>query len=534
MHKYVLFDLDNTLYNYDHCHETALRNTFKNYINTIPIHTLKLKYKGIKTNTKNNLLKTGSSHSRLIYFKQLVEECNLDISPLKLNTCYWTKFYENIKPFKGTIEFLKLLKKHSIKIGIITNFTLEHQLKKIKYLGLDKYIDHIVTSEETLLEKPHPLPFYTMLNKFNCLPKDAVMIGDSYENDILPAKKIGIDTIHLNKEVKDFGFTTMESLLDFYSIMIERIEKMSEISRRIGERFDLVQAGGGNVSFKFRDLMFIKSSGTNISEINLFNGYTIIDLNQLRNNQSNSLIDCCVIKKNKPSIETYMHSFLKTYTVHIHPIETNFYLVQKDTGNLFDNELVIDYITPGKSLADEIEKKYKDENVIFLKNHGIIVTSGNIDEIIPLINKIMNKYNHSSHIVKTCEVSNKISSLMESIYNKPFITSKIKGYVEGRSSSISLFPDKVVYCGHYYFKEEITKENIRNFVERTKEIPKIFIHESSIYICSNSLKKCKEIEEVFISHELILNQQSELQELDLEEIHYLLNWEDEKFRMNVT
>ena len=39
------------------------------------------------------------------------------------------------------------------------------------------------------------------------------------------------------------------------------------ISRYCGERFDLVQAGGGNTSVKINDIMFIKASGFNLADI---------------------------------------------------------------------------------------------------------------------------------------------------------------------------------------------------------------------------------------------------------------------------
>jgi hypothetical protein len=207
-----------------------------------------------------------------------------------------------------------------------------------------------------------------------------------------------------------------------------------EISRYCGERFDLVQAGGGNVSVKIGDNMIIKSSGIHMANITAKNGYSIVNNKELKANMEKLKGDCpsshissnaiphsygCVrtssshISSNghiiapnylskyittagiRPSIETYMHSFLKTYTVHLHPIQVNRILVTTDARQiitqLFPESCIMDYYTPGFDIAMALTKQYRDESVIFLINHGIIITTDNYSEIRPLLENVLMK-----------------------------------------------------------------------------------------------------------------------------------------------
>ena len=124
------------------------------------------------------------------------------------------------------------------------------------------------------------------------------------------------------------------------------IEEFVEISKYFGQRFDLTQAAGGNSSIKIGKKMYIKSSGYSLSEVSLDNGYTILDNLQLvkfLNNIKNSEINQRVEKKSikilresvlhgpSPSIESYSHTLLKKYTIHIHPIASNIVSVDKES-----------------------------------------------------------------------------------------------------------------------------------------------------------------------------------------------------------
>ena len=117
----------------------------------------------------------------------------------------------------------------------------------------------------------------------------------------------------------------------------------------------------------------------------------------------------------------------------------------------------------------------------------------------------------------------------ENIYLDTFINSE----PDFNNVFRSFFPDKVVYCGISYCN--IDKENIDKqsnlYIKTFKEIPKIFIlnlDKCYLYISSSSINKCREIEQVLVSHFICYKDNNIF--LDEKEINYLNNWDAEKYR----
>lgn len=101
------------------------------------------------------------------------------------------------KPYPQAEHVLKeLSKKYSV--GIIANQSAgtEDRLKKF---GLSQYISICISSAETGYEKPVSRIFALALNKAKCRAQNAVMIGDRLDNDIFPAKKLGMRTVHIKQ-----------------------------------------------------------------------------------------------------------------------------------------------------------------------------------------------------------------------------------------------------------------------------------------------------------------------------------------------
>lgn len=198
--KAILFDLDNTLYNYDKPNEKALKAVFKVISKKINISFSKFEtlYKISKAEINKELAGSASSHNRVLYFQRLVEKTHNTIDPstvLKLYSAYWDTLLANMKLGTGVIKTLKELKESGIKIGIVTGLTAHIQFRKVHKFGIGKYVDILVTSEEAGIEKPNSTIFLLALNKLNISPSEAIMVGDNIINDIGGANSVGIDTI---------------------------------------------------------------------------------------------------------------------------------------------------------------------------------------------------------------------------------------------------------------------------------------------------------------------------------------------------
>ena len=118
---------------------------------------------------------------------------NLIINKLS-EYCYGTVLH-NIKTSQKIIESLE----QSYLLGLVSNYygNVEAVLKE---LSLKKYFASIVDSTVIGIRKPDAQIFGIALNELGINPTEAIVIGDSYSNDIAPAKLLGCDTIWINNK----------------------------------------------------------------------------------------------------------------------------------------------------------------------------------------------------------------------------------------------------------------------------------------------------------------------------------------------
>lgn len=198
--KAVLFDLDNTLYDYEAPHKKALRAVYETLKNEIDISFVKFSklYTISKAEIHRELTGSASSHNRVLYFQRLIEKTHSTVDPsmiLKLYSAYWDTLLKNMKLGKGVLATLRELKKRGLKIGIVSDLTTHIQLRKIHKLGITKYVDVLVTSEEAGSEKPHAIMFLLALNKLDVSWHDSIFVGDNSVNDIEVANAVRMDSV---------------------------------------------------------------------------------------------------------------------------------------------------------------------------------------------------------------------------------------------------------------------------------------------------------------------------------------------------
>ncbi len=86
-------------------------------------------------------------------------------------------------------------------LGIIAN-QLPGTSERLRSFGIDRYFDVVVASAEEGIAKPDPQIFRLALSRAQCKPGQAVMIGDRLDNDIAPAKRLGMTTVRI---MRGFG-----------------------------------------------------------------------------------------------------------------------------------------------------------------------------------------------------------------------------------------------------------------------------------------------------------------------------------------
>lgn len=101
------------------------------------------------------------------------------------------------KLIHGAIELLDYLKPR-YRMHILSNGFREVQYKKIENSGLKSYFDKIILSEDAEINKPHPDIFTYALKNTNSRRDQTVMIGDSWDADMVGAYNSRIAQIWFN------------------------------------------------------------------------------------------------------------------------------------------------------------------------------------------------------------------------------------------------------------------------------------------------------------------------------------------------
>ena len=227
MYKGVIFDIDGTLYDYQINDKLAMKHfcEFVEKVLGIDEKTFRETYSQARQLVRSRLHDTAAQHSRVLLIQTALEL--LGKNPftylLEMYDVYWNYFLENMRPYDGAEDFLRKLKNSGVKISTCTDMTAHIQYRKLSRLGLARYIDFMVTSEETGFEKPAPIMFKTALKKMHIKPDEAAYFGDSLDRDVQGAANIGI---------KPFWFVADREVIggeDFTKIFTYRDENLTKI-----------------------------------------------------------------------------------------------------------------------------------------------------------------------------------------------------------------------------------------------------------------------------------------------------------------
>lgn len=226
--KAVVFDTDNTLYPYDAAHNAAMEAVRSKAMSLLNLTRREFDeaFDKARSDVKEKLQGTASSHSRLLYFQRTIEYLGLGtkiLLTLDLEQAYWRTFLVNTRLFPGVKDFIYQLKSDGVITANVTDLTAQIQFRKMVYLGMDEYFDYVVTSEEAGRDKPHRAPFDITLSKIGVAPSEVWMIGDNPINDIKGAMMAGMtpfqkihDSVAVSELIKDRKGHLFE---DFYELL---------------------------------------------------------------------------------------------------------------------------------------------------------------------------------------------------------------------------------------------------------------------------------------------------------------------------
>ena len=186
MKNIIIFDLDNTFYNYEKSHSAGLINAFTNQSIYEDENDFIEFYEQAKRRVQDRISLSPSKHSKLLYFKEMFYGEMAIEEIVELEFLYWKKFIERTQINQASIEILHKIKSLGSEYFLFTNQNTNIQLKKIYSWNLD-FFDQIVTSEELGVEKPSPIFFdyaKSFIDKSLNQSCNIFALGDDYFNDL--------------------------------------------------------------------------------------------------------------------------------------------------------------------------------------------------------------------------------------------------------------------------------------------------------------------------------------------------------------
>lgn len=103
---------------------------------------------------------------------------------------------EDETPYPDAAPILAELRRREFSLGVIANQTPGLR-QRLTDWGLLRFFDVIADSAELGIEKPNPEIFQWALTRADCPAQNAVMLGDRLDNDVAPAKRLGMHTVRL-------------------------------------------------------------------------------------------------------------------------------------------------------------------------------------------------------------------------------------------------------------------------------------------------------------------------------------------------
>ncbi len=201
-YTHLFFDLDNTLWDFNANSYDALYDTLKkmDLLDKIGEYD---RYFSIYYEVNDRLWalyrdnKMSKNVLRGLRFEESLELNNTPMPGMGdvLNDAYLNEMPKQLKLVPGAIKVLDYLHP-KYRMAIITNGFREVQADKLLQSGLMKYFDKLFISEEVGAQKPHKKIFEHAVKSMNAPKKKSLMIGDSWDADIVGAMQFGMDQVY--------------------------------------------------------------------------------------------------------------------------------------------------------------------------------------------------------------------------------------------------------------------------------------------------------------------------------------------------
>jgi putative hydrolase of the HAD superfamily len=194
----VVFDMDDTLINWQQAEHAAIGDVA--HVHLAPAGIVEEEARRVYADVMKDNLEGFKREKRWWY---VVERLGILLDRLGIShqvkadavaTTFRQQVALRIATLPGAKEALLAVRASGRKVGLLTNGPSHIQRPKLYSLGLEPHFDFIGVSGELGHWKPDPEAFRMVLSRLGVPPEAALMVGDSLDFDLEPARSIGMQT----------------------------------------------------------------------------------------------------------------------------------------------------------------------------------------------------------------------------------------------------------------------------------------------------------------------------------------------------
>lgn len=200
----VLFDIDDTLYDHTFASQAALRavTIAENSLADTAFQPLLTANMRILEVLHPEVLagRMTLDDARVERFRQLLAQFGGDASRAAAMAAAFQDAYElHERLVPGVEQLLPRLRMFGVRLGIVSNNSLERQTGKLRRLGISELFDDLVVSDEHGVAKPDPRLFEVALKRIGRAAADSVHVGDRWDLDVVGARDAGVLPVWFNR-----------------------------------------------------------------------------------------------------------------------------------------------------------------------------------------------------------------------------------------------------------------------------------------------------------------------------------------------
>lgn len=197
--KTVFFDIDGVIFNRNQAEKEAVLFVLKTKYNILENNYLEL-WKKSNTIVWDKCAKGKITAEFAKYFRWqiLLEEYGITISidrAYALSHLYYWLTCNKKYLVKDIEHVLKELFRQGLSMCIITNGFEDVQKNKLIQCEVEHYFNEMITEKNTGYRKPDIRIFKNALDRMNVKASEAIYIGNSYDEDIMPGVQSGMNVI---------------------------------------------------------------------------------------------------------------------------------------------------------------------------------------------------------------------------------------------------------------------------------------------------------------------------------------------------